>query len=287
MSRLQTTRCTTGRSVTPTPWLRLSTKQRTLPNSSWSTIAWYRTQWKREPVNASYDAASRPLHAVRRQSESRTGLRMTLAAVIGFGPEHKLRVISEDVGRRIRLESLQLRGRGRVPVGRPANRKTGEVDGQPLRSVSHRRPRPRSRDPRGTGAGCRITGYLGLRVHTQANVGRVPLDVRVTRAHLRICTAALRAVRYPCDPRQCDCTLHQHDTSRRLPGRRTDRKPGTSPNGSWTWQLAKSGWIPPSFGARNFIRAFPHETPVDMTYDTGDFQAHLDKALEMIQWDGV
>jgi aerobic carbon-monoxide dehydrogenase large subunit len=35
------------------------------------------------------------------------------------------------------------------------------------------------------------------------------------------------------------------------------------------------------FRRLNFIRRFPHETPVGMTYDTGDFDAHLDRALEL------
>ena len=41
-----------------------------------------------------------------------------------------------------------------------------------------------------------------------------------------------------------------------------------------------------AFRRHNFIRQFPHATPVDMTYDTGDFQAHLDRALVLIDADG-
>ena len=47
-------------------------------------------------VNASYDAA-RDHYTLYAASQNPHGLRMTLAAVIGFGPEHKIRVISEDV----------------------------------------------------------------------------------------------------------------------------------------------------------------------------------------------
>jgi carbon-monoxide dehydrogenase large subunit len=42
------------------------------------------------------------------------------------------------------------------------------------------------------------------------------------------------------------------------------------------------GMDPADFRRLNFIREFPYQTPVDMTYDTGDFQACLDQALELI-----
>ena len=38
---------------------------------------------------------------------------------------------------------------------------------------------------------------------------------------------------------------------------------------------------PAELRKRNFIREFPHETPVIMTYDTGDFEASLNKAMEI------
>ncbi|MEM7259937.1 MAG: xanthine dehydrogenase family protein molybdopterin-binding subunit, partial [Pseudomonadota bacterium] len=36
---------------------------------------------------------------------------------------------------------------------------------------------------------------------------------------------------------------------------------------------------PAELRRKNFIRSFPHETPVIMTYDAGDFEGNLDKAL--------
>ncbi len=41
---------------------------------------------------------------------------------------------------------------------------------------------------------------------------------------------------------------------------------------------------PAVFRSRNFVREFPHQTPVIMCYDAGDFQASLDKACEMIKY---
>lgn len=41
------------------------------------------------------------------------------------------------------------------------------------------------------------------------------------------------------------------------------------------------GIDPASFRRRNYIRKFPHQTPVIMTYDIGDYHATLQKALEL------
>ena len=37
---------------------------------------------------------------------------------------------------------------------------------------------------------------------------------------------------------------------------------------------------------KNFIREFPYQTPVALEYDTGDYDATLDLALEMADWEG-
>ena len=41
------------------------------------------------------------------------------------------------------------------------------------------------------------------------------------------------------------------------------------------------GIEPTAFRRRNFVRSFPHQTPVIMAYDAGDYDASLDKALAM------
>ncbi len=44
------------------------------------------------------------------------------------------------------------------------------------------------------------------------------------------------------------------------------------------WEL---GIDPAELRKRNFIREFPYQTPVALLYDTGNYQAHMDKALQM------
>ncbi|MBI1239393.1 MAG: molybdopterin-dependent oxidoreductase [Alphaproteobacteria bacterium] len=43
---------------------------------------------------------------------------------------------------------------------------------------------------------------------------------------------------------------------------------------------------PAELRRRNFIRTFPHQTPVIMAYDIGDYEASLDKALKAIDYQG-
>ncbi len=46
------------------------------------------------------------------------------------------------------------------------------------------------------------------------------------------------------------------------------------------------GMDPAAFRRANFIRSFPHQTPVIMCYDAGDYDASLDAALKAIDYDG-
>ena len=40
------------------------------------------------------------------------------------------------------------------------------------------------------------------------------------------------------------------------------------------------GVSPAELRRKNFIRTFPHQTPVIMTYDAGDYEASLDAAMQ-------
>ncbi|WP_370198176.1 xanthine dehydrogenase family protein molybdopterin-binding subunit [Roseibium sp.] len=46
------------------------------------------------------------------------------------------------------------------------------------------------------------------------------------------------------------------------------------------------GLSPAEFRRKNFIRTFPHQTPVIMCYDAGDYDATLDAALKAADYDG-
>ena len=49
----------------------------------------------------------------------------------------------------------------------------------------------------------------------------------------------------------------------------------------------ETGRDPAEFRRMNFVKSFPHQTPVIMTYDTGNFAGALDRALELADYKGV
>lgn len=46
------------------------------------------------------------------------------------------------------------------------------------------------------------------------------------------------------------------------------------------------GISPAELRRKNFIRSFPHQTPVIMNYDAGDYEASLSAAMQAADWDG-
>ena len=49
----------------------------------------------------------------------------------------------------------------------------------------------------------------------------------------------------------------------------------------------ETGRDPAEFRRMNFIKSFPHQTPVIMTYDAGNFAGALDKALDLADYKGI
>src|SRR5271157_1169534 len=49
----------------------------------------------------------------------------------------------------------------------------------------------------------------------------------------------------------------------------------------------ETGADPAEFRRKNFVTSFPHQTPVIMNYDVGDYGAALDKALTLADYKGV
>jgi carbon-monoxide dehydrogenase large subunit len=49
----------------------------------------------------------------------------------------------------------------------------------------------------------------------------------------------------------------------------------------------ETGKDPAEFRRMNFVKTFPHQTPVIMAYDVGDFPGALDKALELADYKGL
>eukprot|EP00752_Nemacystus_decipiens_P017262 g15465.t1 len=230
-------------------------------------------------LNASYDAG-RDHYTVYIASQNPHGLRTTLAAIIGFGPEHKIRVISEDVGGGFGSKAFNYAEEvaclwASRELGRPV--KWAAERGEAFLTDAHGRDHV-TRASLALDAEHRI---LGMRVDTQANIGAylstfgslVPTYVY----------APLLSGQYNIPAIHCRVVTRYTNTTPVDAYRGAGR-----PEAGYVVErlvdvaAREVGMDPAEFRRLNFVRSFPHATPVDMTYDVGDFQAHLDKALEMI-----
>ncbi len=233
--------------------------------------------------NAIYDAA-KDHYTLYATSQNPHGLRMTLAAIIGLAPEHKIRVISEDVGGGFGSKAFNY---NEEIVCLWASRLTN----RPVKWTSERSEAFLT-DAHGrdhvTHAALALDEQhriIGLRVHTQANMGAylstfgslVPTYVY----------APLLSGQYDIANIYCNVIARFTNTNP------VDayRGAGRPEAGYVIERLVETaareiGMDSAEFRRINFVRNFPHETPVEMTYDTGDFQAHLDLALDMIDAPG-
>ncbi len=234
-------------------------------------------------VNAVHDAA-RDHYTLYVASQNPHGLRMTLAAVIGFGPEHKLRVISEDVGGGFGSkafnygEEVACLWASRL-VGRPV--KWAAERGEAFLTDAHGRDHV-TRAALALDASHRI---VAMKVHTEANMG----------AYLSTFGSLIPTYVYaPLLSGQYDVpAIYANVVARYTHTVPVDAYRGAGrPEAGYVIErlvdaaAREVGMDAAEFRRLNFIRRFPHETPVGMTYDTGDFQAHLDAALKLIDADG-
>ncbi len=231
-------------------------------------------------VNAIYDTA-KDHYTLYVASQNPHGLRMTLAAVIGFGPEHKIRVISEDVGGGFGskafnyAEEVACLWAARL-VGRPV--KWTAERSEAFLTDAHGRDHV-------TCAALALDDQhkiTALRVHTQANIG----------AYLSTFGSLIPTYVYAplLSGQYAIPNIYANVVARYTHTTPVDayRGAGRPEAGYVIERLVETaareiGMDSAEFRRLNFVRQFPHQTPVEMTYDTGDFQAHLDAALTLIK----
>ena len=172
--------------------------------------------------------------------------------------------------RRLRLEDLHLcRGDG-LPLGREEGRPAGEVDlrphrGLPLptRMAATTSPTPSWRST------TTARSWPAGQDHGQSR--RLSVDLRLLGADLSLRAAAVGPVRHPGDllrGRRASTPTPRRSMPIAAPAGR--RRPSWS-SGWSRWRRARSAWTRPKFRSSNFITKFPHQTPVIMTYDAGDY----------------
>ena len=208
--------------------------------------------------------------------------RLVLSAFIGIAPEHKLRVIAPDVGGGfgskifIYAEETVCVWAARK-VGRPV-KWTAERNESFLADAHGRDHITRAElalDDKGK--------ILALRVNTKANLG----------AYLSTFASSVPTYLYaPLLSGQYDIPAIYAEVD----GIYTNTAPVDAYRGAGRPEATfvverlvevaarETGADPAQFRLKNFIRNFPHQTPVIMAYDAGNYHASLEKALEMADY---
>ncbi|WP_420561824.1 xanthine dehydrogenase family protein molybdopterin-binding subunit [Tepidicaulis sp.] len=210
--------------------------------------------------------------------------RLVLSAFVGVAPEHKLRVIAPDVGGGfgskifIYPEETACAWASKK-IGRPvkwtADRSEAFLaDAHGRDHLSHAEL---ALDEDGK--------FLGLKVKTKANLG----------AYLSTFSAAVPTYLYG------TLLSGQYDIPAiyvEVDGVYTTTSPVDAYRGAGRPEATyiverivetaarENGFDPAEMRRMNFVKTFPHQTPVIMNYDIGDFEASLDKALEVADYEG-
>lgn len=208
--------------------------------------------------------------------------RLVLSAFIGIAPEHKLRVIAPDVGGGFGSKIFIYAEEtvcvwAAKKVGRPVKWTADRTEA--FLSDAHGRDHithaELAMDDKGK--------ILGLRVQTKANLG----------AYLSTFSSCVPTYLYaPLLSGQYDIPAIYAEVD----GIYTNTAPVDAYRGAGRPEATfvverlmevaarELGMDPAQFRRKNFIRSFPHQTPVIMAYDTGDYVASLDKALAIADY---
>jgi aerobic carbon-monoxide dehydrogenase large subunit len=205
--------------------------------------------------------------------------RLVLSAFIGIAPEHKLRVIAPDVGGGFGSKIFIYAEEtvcvwAAKKVGRPVKWTSDRTEAflSDAHGRDHITDAEMALDEKGR--------ILGLRVKTKANLG----------AYLSTFSSSVPTYLYgPLLSGQYNIpAIHVE-----VDGIYTNTAPVDAYRGAGRPEATfvierlaevaarELGQDPAAFRRRNFVKTFPHQTPVIMMYDTGDYAASLDKALEM------
>ena len=232
---------------------------------------------------AEYDPGSDQL-TLWNTSQNPHVARLVIAAFVGMAPEHKLRVIAPDVGggfgSKIFIypeEVVALWAARRV--GRPV--KWTSDRSESFIADAHGRDHI-TRAEMAFDADGKI---LGLRAKTIANIGGYMSTF--SSAIPTYMYATLLSGQYAIPQIYCEVDAVYTNT---VP---VDAYRGAGrPEASFVVErlievgARELGQDPADLRRKNFIRAFPHQTPVIMAYDAGDYDASLKKAMELADYRG-
>jgi aerobic carbon-monoxide dehydrogenase large subunit len=205
--------------------------------------------------------------------------RLIMSAFLGIAPEHKLRVIAPDVGGGfgskifVYAEETVCIWAARK-CGRPVKWTADRTE--EFLAIAHGRDHVTHAELATDGEG-KITG---LRVKTIANMGAY-LSTFASSVPTYL-YATLLSGQYAIPNIYAEVDAVYTNTAPVDAYRGAGRPEATFVVERLVEVTARElGMAPAAFRKRNFISKFPHQTPVIMAYDAGDYKASLVKAMEM------
>ena len=210
--------------------------------------------------------------------------RLVLSAFVGIAPENKLRVIAPDVGggfgSKIFIYAEEtVCAWASKKVGRPV--KWTADRSEAFLSDAHGRDHITHAELAMDEAG----HIIGFRIKTRANMGAY-LSTFASSIPTYL-YATLLSGQYAIPAIYCEVDAIYTTTAPVDAYRGAGRPEATFLLERIVEKAARErGEDPAEFRRRNFIKSFPHQTPVIMCYDAGDYIASLDKALEVSDYKG-
>jgi len=210
--------------------------------------------------------------------------RLVISAFVGLAPEHKLHVIAPDVGggfgSKIYVYNEEVlcawaSKRLRRPVKWTAERSESFLADAHGRDHVTKAELALDRDGR----------ILGLRAHTLASLGGYPsLFSTAVPTYLY---ATLLSGQYAIPAIYANVEAVYTNTAPVDAYRGAGRPEATYVVERLVETAAREiGMDPADLRRKNFVREFPHQTPVIMTYDVGDYEASLDEAMKLADYAG-
>jgi carbon-monoxide dehydrogenase large subunit len=210
--------------------------------------------------------------------------RLVMSAFIGIAPEHKLRVVAPDVGGGfgskifIYAEEVVCTWAAKK-VGRPV--KWTAERSESFMSDAHGRDHVTEAELALDGQG----KFLGLRVKTIANMGAY-LSTFASSVPTYL-YGTLLSGQYALPAIHVEVDAVYTNTAPVDAYRGAGRPEATYVVERLVEEAARQLRIDAAeLRRRNFVRSFPHQTPVIMNYDIGDYEASLDAALKLIDYNG-
>ncbi|HXT05997.1 MAG TPA: xanthine dehydrogenase family protein molybdopterin-binding subunit, partial [Roseiarcus sp.] len=211
--------------------------------------------------------------------------RLVLSAFIGLAPEHKFRVIAPDVGGGfgskifIYAEETVCAWAARK-IDRPVKWTSDRTEA--FLSDAHGRDHVTHAELALDASG----KVLGLRAHTIANMGAYLSTFASSIPTYLYATLLSGQYNIPAIYAEVDAV---YTTTSPVDAYRGAGRPEAAFVIERLMELGarETGRDPAEFRRQNFVTVFPHQTPVIMAYDAGNFAGALDKALEHADYKGV